>query len=193
MCINFETSISAFLIGTISGLLLALKEQKEKKVIGLFIMFFSIVQLCEAMIYKGYDINGFFSELLYLDLGFQGFIFFLLLYYYSFSINNIYLLLTAFIAINFIIKLLYTNFHKSQINTCLTWNFLDNYSSNLLALMYILMFIFSFYKQTNNIFFNSGIILAFTYILSFKLQQYKNTPSIWCLTSALAAPLFLLL
>lgn len=193
MCINFETSISAFLIGTISGLLLALKEQKEKKVIGLFIMFFSIVQLCEAMIYKGYDINGFFSKLLYLDLGFQGFIFFLLLYYYSFSINNIYLLLTAFIAINFIIKLLYTNFHKSQINTCLTWNFLDNYSSNLLALMYILMFIFSFYKQTNNIFFNSGIILAFTYILSFKLQQYKNTPSIWCLTSALAAPLFLLL
>ena len=51
MCINFQTSIISFLIGQIYGYKLFTSNKKKNKVIGLFSMFISIIQLIEAIIY----------------------------------------------------------------------------------------------------------------------------------------------
>jgi hypothetical protein len=196
MCINFETSVSAFIIGTTSGILLYLQGQPEKRVIGLFIVFFSMVQLFEALIYKGYDTNGTLSKLLYLNLGFQGFFFFLLFWMYSFKNAVPYLVITGIIALYFTVSLFYKTFNKAQMGTCLTWNFIhDYYSQHLLQIMYGLLFLYLFYKQDNKTIRNAGFVLLFTCIISVAaiLINLQNRPSIWCLTSALAGPLFLLI
>ena len=196
MCVNFETSITAFIIGTISGILLYLQGVPEKKVIGLFIVFFSMVQLFEALIYKGYDTNGILSKLLYLNLGFQGFFIFLLFWLYSFKNVMAYLVLTGIIALYFMVNVFYQPFNKAQLNTCLTWNFIrEYYSEKLLQIMYALLFLYLFYKQTNKPIRNAGFVLLLTCIISvtFTLINLQNRPSIWCLTSALAGPLFLLI
>ena len=52
MCINAETSLASFAIGEIAGLLLLASKNNDKKVIGLFIMFYSLVQLFEYNIYS---------------------------------------------------------------------------------------------------------------------------------------------
>ena len=90
MCINLQTSIIAFLIGEISGFLLTQKLE-DKKPAGLFIMFFSLVQLCEAIIYYNYnyDVSIFFKRMILINLGFQGLVFFTLMNQ-IFIIPNIY-------------------------------------------------------------------------------------------------------
>ena len=50
MCVNLQTSIVAFIIGEICGFILA-TENNEKRAIGIFVMFYSFVQLFEALIY----------------------------------------------------------------------------------------------------------------------------------------------
>ena len=62
MCVNLQTSIIAFIVGIICGLILA-TENNEKRALGVFIMFYSFVQLCEAYIYYfGNDENGYFHR-----------------------------------------------------------------------------------------------------------------------------------
>ena len=51
MCINLETSLFSFLIGESAGLTLAMSNSLEKRLIGLFIMFYSFIQIFEANIY----------------------------------------------------------------------------------------------------------------------------------------------
>ena len=70
MCVNLKTSIIAYLIGTISSLLLIQNNNKEKKNIGYYILFFTCVQLFEALIY--YNNKTIYSRLLLINLGFQG-------------------------------------------------------------------------------------------------------------------------
>jgi hypothetical protein len=72
-----KTSIGAYIIGTISGLILNKSENKENKIIGKFIIFYTMVQLFEALIYN--DNKEIYSKLLLINLGLQGFVFTLLL------------------------------------------------------------------------------------------------------------------
>lgn len=198
MCINFETSITAYIIGTISSALLVLRGSNERKIMGFTIMFFSIVQLCEALIYKGYDINGIVSKILLINLGLQGFVYFIMTYYYSKKINKslyVFLIVSSIIALTIIYNALHFNFSKAELNKCLTWNFINNTIMYLLQFMYLSMFIHFFFFQSNLFIIQSGFILLMTCIISvlLHLQNNYNTPSIWCLTSTLAGPLFLLL
>ena len=76
MCINLKTSILAFGIGTGSGYLLTTKSI-EKKMMGIFIMFYSLIQLFEAGIYWSNGTNPLlYSQLIMINLGFQGLLFF---------------------------------------------------------------------------------------------------------------------
>ena len=68
MCIDSQTSLASFIIGEIAGLLLVLTGKKEKQVIGLFIMFYSLVQLFEYNIYKSKNVS-LHSKLLFLKFG----------------------------------------------------------------------------------------------------------------------------
>ena len=198
MCINLETSIFAFIIGGISGLILTTLS-KERRLIGLFVMFYSLIQFLEANIYYlGSDPSSIYSRLILINLGLQGLVFFILMNQ-IFIINNFYLISCAIISIYTIYQALSSNFKKVEISKCLTWNFMNkNYYS--LFLMYAIMFIWLFSKKTprfKNISIdfinNSRNIFVCTLIISYFLLNYKNSPSIWCLSSAIVAPLFLII
>ena len=78
---------------------------------------------------------------------------------------------------------------------CLKWNFLES-NSNIsigLSLMYFAMFLWIFTQSDSNYIKYVGFVLLGTFIFSyFVLSGKANSPSIWCLSSAIAAPLFLL-
>ena len=190
MCINFETSIAAFLIGEIAGFILFLSNNIYKKYIGLFIMFFSLVQILEALIYKGYDYNGIFSKILLINLSLQGTFFFYLINKIDPN-QKIYLYICGIISIIIISRIFFTDFKNASINTCLKWNFMDYINKKLFYVMYLLIFLYSF---TSNIYFItiSALILLITYIIA-KIVQNENSPSMWCLSSALVSPLIIFL
>mgnify|MGYP006441284657 FL=1 len=173
MCINFETSLFSFLIGESAGLTLAMSNSIEKRLIGLFIMFYSLIQIFEANIYfkSNQELN---LRLLLINLGFQGLVFFILMSY-IYEINSIYIVISILVSIIILIKGLSENFKEITINNCLEWNFInENEIYYSLGLMYLIMFIFIFSNkelkndnlENDNLVFKSGIILLITYLFS---------------------------
>ena len=51
MCVNLETSIISFLTGEYFGWNMYKSNVKEYQILGIFIMFFTLIQLIEACIY----------------------------------------------------------------------------------------------------------------------------------------------
>jgi hypothetical protein len=190
MCINIQTSIFAFFTGMISGYLLVNKTI-EYNLVGKFIMFYSFVQLFEALIYYyGENASPLFSKLILINLGLQGLIWFLLIGQVI-VIDNIYYYI-MFIISAYIIYYTLTNknFQKAKIDNCIEWTFLV---SENIKLLLIIMYALIFYKGFNN--YNNLIkIFSLIYIITLLLALNNNNyPSIWCLYSALVAPLFLLI
>ena len=194
MCINMKTSIGAYIIGTISGLILNKSENKENKIIGKFIIFYTMVQLFEALIYN--DNKEIYSKLLLINLGLQGFVFTLLLNDYT-PINNIYIYITGFIAAFTLYKSMRSDFKQASTSNGMEWKFNNNITSLLLIIMNITMFI-SVYDNNNKLdkINKLAMLLFITLILSYIMNNSNvtcniNRPSIWCLSSAIVAPIML--
>lgn len=191
MCINLQTSILAFLVGEISGLFLIKNNQKH---IGIFIMFYTIIQLIEAIMYYYKDNYKLYSKLLSIFLSLQGIV---LMLASKQNVNSFWFIIFSIIAFTNIIYTTSKHFKASDTNTCddcLNWDFLNmnNITSKLLFVMYILIYIWFFTRGTKiNIYF--GILLLLTYIFSYYLENVKNSPSMWCMTSAFAGPIAVLL
>lgn len=141
MCINLYTSSIAFLIGTVSSLFLIKNKNKEKRLIGYGILFYTLVQLLEALIYN--DNNKIYSRLLLINLGLQGLVFILLLNNYI-PINKCYIYISAIIAIYIIYKSIQPTFLNATTNTGMNWHFINNGIGNLLAISYIIVYIYQF-------------------------------------------------
>ena len=194
MCINIKTSILAFVIGTISGLILNKSENKENKIIGKFIIFYTMVQLFEALIYNNNkEID---SRLLLINLGFQGLVLMLLLNDYI-PINKMYIYITGLIAAFIFYKSIHSEFVQASTTNGMEWNFIDNITGSVLVIMYITMFIciLDNNKKLDKI-NKMGIFLFITLIISFIIKELKiicnvNRPSMWCLSSAMVAPIIL--
>ena len=189
MCVNLQTSIIAFIIGIISGLILA-TENNEKRALGIFIMFYSFVQLCEAYIYYfGKDETKLASKLILINLGLQGLVYFILISYYV-QVNTVYFLICGIISLLLTFKATEKNFKPSNIETCMKWNFMDNITLYSLRIMY--MTTLTYMQLSSNKIVNiSGKYFILTYIMASLMQG--NGPSLWCLSSAITAPLLLLL
>ena len=194
MCINANTSIASFLIGEICGLIL-LTKSKDKQILGLFVMFYTLVQLFEYNIYNGNsaELN---SRLLLLNLGFQGLVFFVLVNQIC-DVNKIYLIITGLITLFILYKSLLSDFNSATLNTCLKWNFIDKEISLLLTIMYGAIFYWLFsdkicIENYSKFFDIASYYFGGTAILSFILSQRENSPSFWCMSSAILAPLLLL-
>lgn len=201
MCFNLHSSITSFLIGTLSGLYLITNRDisSEKRAIGYFIVWISLIQIIEAGLYyfreKRYNI---LIRLLSICLGLQGFVIYwntkrlitreigCILY---FAIILIALAIT-FISLgkNFIVD----KETKCLNKICLDWTFIkDNpYIGKLLYIMYILIFYLLFTTDGFRVY---GIMLAFTYIISYIIKPIKNSPSMWCISSAIISPLVIFL
>jgi hypothetical protein len=200
MCINFETSIGSFIMGLISSIILQLQKDNGKKNMGKFVIFFSLIQLFEAIIYKQKNKQKIFSKMILLNLGYQGFIFF------HFMSKNHHVrkeykfisLLIAIIITLYVIKL--DDFVKidkklSCIDKegCLTWNFMEDKNiCILLSLMYFMIFMWLFTSNDKKM-FKCGILLLSTFIFSYFTKNISNSPSFWCMTSAIISPLFIIL
>jgi hypothetical protein len=192
MCINYQTSLAAFIIGETTGLYLLFSKNKEKRCVGLFIIFYSLIQLFELLLYVNKTNNQIYKKMLVLNLGFQGLVFFILLSQ-IYKVNSIYLIASCLIS--FIVML--SVFNEIDITfteaNCLKWNFLNSIIGLCLAIMYFIMFLWIAINPTSNYIKYVGLLLFLTFIFSyFILYDMPNKPGIWCLSSAITAPLFLL-
>jgi len=208
MCINYQTSSIAFLIGEISGLILTL-ESNDRKMVGLFVMFYSLIQFFEANIhYYGQDASSIYSRLLLMNLGFQGLVFFILMGQII-EVNNYYFLICGIISLFIIYRALSTDFKKADVANCLKWNFMEHNTVIALTIMYSVIFYWystskitksNYNSKSNsisntdiNFINNTGIFFAITLGLSYFLFNKNSSPGIWCLLSAIIAPIFLIL
>lgn len=200
MCFNYEASIISFIIGIFSGLLL-IRKKPEQRAIGFFILFYTLVQLLEAiMYYYGNNTPDIYSKLLLINLGLQGLVFFLSLNY-IYKIPNIYLYLSLFISIYLIFETMQNDFKKITLEPTINWNFMNLNVSILLIIMYFLMFYWLYNDKKNrinnidnNLINNFGKLLFITCLISYLLpKKDANHPSIWCISSAFIAPIALFL
>lgn len=208
MCINYETSLASFLIGELSGLALILFNcsetdtksiDYEKIFIGLFVMFYTMIQFFELRIYQTNNSDMIAKKLLLLNLGFQGLLFFVLMSL-LYKINGIYIWICGLVSFIIVIETIF-GFDSQDIelseSKCLKWNFMKNDKISLsLGLMYLTMFFWIFVEPNSNFIKYIGFVLLFTLVLSYfifnNIYTNVNSPSIWCLSSAIAAPLFIL-
>lgn len=194
MCYNLTASICAFLIGTTSGLYLLSKQNNDLKIIGFFVLVITMIQLIEACIYYFKNKHSkFFTRILSLLLGFQGLSIILATYYFTNKINYYWfgLFITIFLIILF--STLSSSFKTSNNYKYMNWDFLNKNKmiSNSLFAMYISLFIWGFSndsKKINNYF----VTLFITCIYSYLISSHKNSPSLWCLTSVVSTPIFIL-
>lgn len=188
MCINLETSIISFIIGELYGFKIYKSNKKEYKVLGIFIMWYSLVQFIEACIYyfgtKWYKI---FNKTLVICLGLQGLVIF---YTHQKIFNQSHILFFVTLLISIILT--YKSINDELViknSKCVDWNFFEHnrYISVLLFWMYISILILLSINNKYKIFRN---YLLFTYFISNFIISNKNTPSMWCLTSAIITPIY---
>jgi hypothetical protein len=208
MCVNYETSLISFIIGEMSGLSLILLSyfdsetesiEYEKMFIGLFIMFYTLIQFCELKIYQTNNSDIISQKLLILNLEFQGLLFFILMSL-IYKIHGIYIMICGLVSVIIILEVIFdSNLQDIElsIDHCLKWNFMKNNKISLsLAAMYLTMFFWVFVEPNSYFIKYVGFILLFTLIFSYIIFNNIiiniNSPSIWCLSSAIAAPLFIL-
>lgn len=200
MCFNYKASLLSLTIGMISGLLLIMNKP-EKRAIGIFILFYTLVQLLEAIMYNyGNNTPEIYSKLLLINLGLQGLVFFLSLNY-IYKIPRIYLYLSLFISLYIVLETMQNDFKKININPTINWNFMNLNVSIFLIIMYFLMFYWLYYNKelrqvnTNSqLVENFGKLLFATCMISYMLPKTNaNHSSIWCISSALIAPITLFL
>lgn len=200
MCINYQTSLGALLFGEIAGLILIINQgQKfndlEKIFVGLFVMFYSLIQLCELQIYLNIpEKNSIYNKLLVINLAFQGLLFFVLMSW-IYKINGIYLMICGLVSLIILLDVITNSTQISFTNSnCLKWDFINRKNIYIpLGLMYCTMFFWIFVEPNSNFIKYIGLVLLITFIFSYFLIEGKfNSPGLWCLSSAIAAPLFLL-
>jgi hypothetical protein len=202
MCINYQTSLAAFLFGEITGLILIFDQDKsktdyEKIFIGLFVMFYSLIQFLELVLYlnRVNTSNQIYKKMLVLNLGFQG-LFFFIVASYIYKINSIYLVICGLVSFVVMLSVFGNDIDISITDSnCLRWNFLESKSniSTSLGFMYFMMFLWIFAESNSNYLKYVGLILLSTFLFSFFVLLGKpNSPGLWCLISAVASPLFLL-
>ena len=158
----------------ISGLILFL-DNPEKKAIGIFILFYTQVQLLEAIMYNyGNNTPIIYNKLLLINLGLQGLIFFVCINS-VYKVADIYFYLCLFISIIVFLETLNNKFKNITIDSKLNWNFFNQQITILLS-----FWIFTKKESrinSNYIIDKLGILLLFTLIISYS-QYNKNCPSI---------------
>ena len=180
ICVNLETSIVSFLTGEYFGWNMYQSNIKEYQILGIFIMFFTLIQLIEACIYffdpKWYK---FLNKLLIISLGLQG----LVLFYAHQKIlyqQHFLIFLTLIISIITTCNTINDKYIVKE-SKCLDWNFFQNNKkiSDLIFWMYITVLILLSSNKKYIIYIN---YLLFIYFISKYINVNKNTPSMWCLS-----------
>lgn len=177
MCFNFHASMAAFAIGEVTGALLT-SSPLPFRTFGICVMFITLVQLIEALVYK-YGSTPLLAWLLNANLGSQGLLFFALAQPWG-----LYFWICLLISVYFIVKT-----PKLITLPKLKWN-LSSFDTWILTIMYTLVFLFSLTTPAYRIL---AVVILAMYVLSLGFSYFLNKyrPSLWCLFSAVGSPLLL--
>ena len=198
MCVNIQTSIFAFTVGIISGLIL-LTKSVYKQPLGYFVIFYSFVQFFEATMYYN-NSSSLPSRMILSNVGLHGVVIFTSLCS-IFVINNYYFLFSGLVAVYILMRASSRNFNKSTINNCIRWNFIDHSIRNVLYFMYGMIFYWLIFDKkklidpTMNIdpgfFKRATLFFIITFIMTRLITNHKYRPGTWCLLSAIVAPVLI--
>lgn len=190
MCINFETSIASLTIGVVSGCILL----RRRQMIGFFIIFYTLIQLWEALIYHNPKNSVLLSRLLLISLGSQGLVAAACLPSVPLWIWSMFGLIAGYIIVH---TLSNKDFRGAQItgimcSSCnMRWPFIHTKIRSLLVLMYALIFYILFRTPPRSIPHKCGWLFLITLIVSMISPNSIMNPSVWCLASSIAAPIVL--
>lgn len=197
MCYTKELSITSFLFGIITSILLMKygdeKYKAENKAIGIFFIYISFAQLIEYLIWSDLEcktgLNKFASQVGPLLINLQPVVFYSIFSYYVPSSNiipkNLMILLNVIYAIYVFSK--YSSYISIPENSCTTtncknhlnwkwkYNFRYTYYQSLMLLNFI-----NYFKNTQ--IFNTFVILYILLLFS-SLKFNENIPELWCLLS----------
>ncbi len=164
----------AFVIGEATGYLLAKSSLKPIRNIGLFIMFITLVQLFEALVYKRAVSIRLLSILLQANLGLQGLVFFALVKPWS-----IYFWICAAVSAYVVLDAL-TTMHPITLTNHLRWH-MTSAVSWLLRASYLLIILFCLLTPAYRLVFYLFVgMLLMSSCISYFFTKYN--PSLWCLT-----------
>jgi len=192
MCISFEASVIAFIIGEYSGY--KLYQKSDTKAVGIFIMWYSIIQILEAGIYKlDTKYHNSITKLMIINLSLQGLVF---MFYQQKHPLKQYFLIVSILLATYGVYVTFTTEKTATISeacNCLKWNFAKD-TNTYLFYMYGLIFMYSILSNTKvnrKLFYITFSLYVIIYSQLTQLTQL-NKPSIWCISSAVSAPLMLL-
>lgn len=194
MCFTKELSIKTFIFGLISSFLLIIYGNKESKntniVIGIFIIFVSLMQLIEYFIWVDLDCNKGLNKISLL-LGpilnhLQPIIIFILCNIYLKSNNIIQPKLMYLLIIIYLIYIIerYYNYVKENKNKCIGTNSSGHldwpWKYNFNYIFYFIIEIIILTNYTNN--FNIILFYSVSYVLFFlsMFKFKKNIGELWC-------------
>lgn len=183
MCFNFNASMIAFTIGEVTGALLTRSRTQEYRNIGYVVMFFTLIQLLEALIYKHVLPMRLLSFLIQLNLGALGLFFFALIQPWGFYFWSC-LAISVFVAVDAL-----TDSRTVTLTPKLKWNMSPS-AAWMITLMYVLLFSFCLLTPKYNI---TAYVILGMYVLSSVIAYFskKYSPSLWCLFSSIGSPFLL--
>ena len=216
MCYTASTSINTFVIGLLSSLLLYLKSSNdislssqissEYKIVALFFMFVSFMQLFDYIFWTNYrnQTNKTFTKIATIVNHLQPIVLAILIYTFSknsserlssFSkyLTYFYSIIILLYTINIWNSLEYTEVtEKSSPSLFWKWNAGEN--AGFVYSVFLITLIILFYSNLPNIGIFVSIITAMSFFLSFfKYQIQISTGRFWCYFAAFAPLIFLLL
>ncbi len=201
MCYTKQTSINAFVIGSLLSIYIMRKDNKDLKIIGGFLLFVSFMQLFDAIFweYPTGKINELTTKVACIFNHLQPIVLaFLIIKYKGYLSDKLFILLFAYT----LITTAYTIANWNLLNTTTVttnsgmsldwkWNHFDGsvlvYSLFLITLLALMMSLSSPYNKV--IFMVTLIGFIFSY---YKYQIQRSTGRFWCYFAAYAPAIFLL-
>jgi len=201
MCYTRQTSINAFIIGSLLSIYIMRKDNKDLKIIGGFLLFVSFMQLFDAIFweYPTGKINEITTKVACIFNHLQPIVLaILIIKYKGYLSDKLFTLLFAYTLITFA----YTIANWNLLNTTTVtansgmsldwkWNHFDGsvlvYSLFLITLLSLMLSLSSPYNRI--IFMVTLIGFIFSY---YKYQIQRSTGRFWCYFAAYAPAIFLL-
>ena len=206
MCYTKELSITSFLFGIITSLLLINygdeKYKYENKAIGMFFIYISFAQLIEYFIWSDLQCkdgsNKFASQIGPLLINLQPVVFYAIVSSYVPSADiipkNVMILLNVIYTIYVIAN--YSSYIAKPVNSCTftnSQNHLDwkwKYDFNYIYYQLLLLLNFINYFNNTQIFNTFVVVYILFFISYFKFNE--NIPELWCLLST-GVPIIILI
>jgi len=214
MCYSIEDSQNAFIIGIVSSIILFSKGTTDLKIISLFLLFLTFMQLYDYYFWKypsrekkNVECNQFITKLAIISNHLQPIVLLLLgLYFRGFDITvkgNMALIILYSILIIPYTKKAFEEIRTTDITKCedcptkevLTWSWNHLENGKLVYFVYLLLVVSLLDKVIENKSLKKFMIIFTIASFIFSIQKYliiKNVGRMWCYISAFL-PLFILL